>query len=547
MSDPLSGSTFLEATGTSTGRYAGRVLTALGATVITADLTPDSGLGKEPGSRRVWPDSFPQVPWGRIETILNAERFDGALVSSPVDFPAGCEGVVVAPDAPGDLEWADSGAMTLTGYEDGSPRRLRRQVVSRLRGAAAVLEMVTAIAGRRVRIDGPALLGERAALQGLYRRGIASAGGAGRLIEAGDGWIVVNLPRRRDLELLSAWLGVPRSETPWNGVRAAALHTLRDGVVARGRQLGMAVAPVVTANEAFRDEQALTRGQSFPPAPWVINGHAARPINRRTRSRSSARGRHSFRRPPLVVDVSGLWAGPLCASFVLASGARVIKVEMHQRPDGTRGTDLFDLLNAGKECVALDFRHEDDRRSLRRLLEAADIVIESFRPRVMESLGIYADAWLEQGEGRVWLSITGYGRTGPGRNWVAFGDDAAVAGGAVTVVDGFEDSPVFCSDAMADPVAGLYAAIAAVAAWSSGLGHLVDVALREAVGHAVSGHVLDLAGEGQVVPSGTTGSPWVLRTSKGYRAIAAPRARTAPGRGSAIDGDGPRLRHEFSL
>ena len=70
MSDPMSGSTFLEATGTSTGRYAGRVLTALGATVITADLTPDSGLGKEPGSRRVWPDSFPQVPWGRIETIL---------------------------------------------------------------------------------------------------------------------------------------------------------------------------------------------------------------------------------------------------------------------------------------------------------------------------------------------------------------------------------------------------------------------------------------------------------------------------------------------
>ena len=64
-----------------------------------------------------------------------------------------------------------------------------------------------------------------------------------------------------------------------NGVRAAALHTLRDGVVARGRQLGMAVAPVFTANEAFRDEQALTRGQSFPPAPWVINGHAARPIN----------------------------------------------------------------------------------------------------------------------------------------------------------------------------------------------------------------------------------------------------------------------------
>jgi crotonobetainyl-CoA:carnitine CoA-transferase CaiB-like acyl-CoA transferase len=225
----------------------------------------------------------------------------------------------------------------------------------------------------------------------------------------------------------------------------------------------------------------------------------------------------------------------------------VIKVEARQRPDGTRGTGLFDLLNAGKECIALDFRHDEDRRSLGRLLEAADIVIEGFRPRVMENLGIFPEAWLEQGEGRVWLSISGYGRTGPGRNWIAFGDDAAVAGGAATVVEGFEDSPVFCGDAIADPVGGLYAAIAVMAAWNSGLGHVIDVALREAIGHAVAGPGLDLGEEPRVVPSSVGGSEWALLTSEGLREIAEPRARMASSKGSAVDEDGRRLRTEFSL
>lgn len=526
MSLPLSGSTFLEATATRVGRYAGQVLGSLGATVISAT----SGAYESTSLRRD----------AHVE-------FDGVLASAPMVCHDSCEVVMVAPDGAPGFDWADSGAMALTGSEPGPARMLRGPVASRLLGAAAALEMVTAVAGQRVRVDGPALLGERAALQGLHRRGITSVGGACRLIEASDGWMAVNLPRRRDLDLVEAWLGIPSSATILDDLQAATLGASRGAIIDRGRQLGMAAAPVISSREAFSDEQAVSRGQSHPPGPWVIDGKPLRPVGGRTTAGAAHRGGRNLRRSPLVLDLSSLWAGPLCASFVMAAGARVIKVEMPRRPDGTRGTQFFDLLNAGKECIALDFQHEEGRKSLASLLDAADIVIESFRPRVMESLGVHPETWLDRREGRVWASITGYGRTGPGRQWVAFGDDAAVAGGAVAVVENSETSPVFCADAMADPVSGLYAAIAVVAAWSSGLGHMVDLALREVTGHVISGLPLDLPKGGHVVSSAGAPPRWVLRTAQGDRAVVPPRARNAIGKGSPIDGDGRRLREEFSL
>ncbi len=78
------------------------------------------------------------------------------------------------------------------------------------------------------------------------------------------------------------------------------------------------------------------------------------------------------------------------------------------------------------------------------------------------------------------MSITGYGRTGPWRQRVAFGDDAAAAAGLVAV--GPDGTPVFLGDAVADPVTGLYAAVAALACVVGGGGHHVDIAMREAAG-----------------------------------------------------------------
>jgi crotonobetainyl-CoA:carnitine CoA-transferase CaiB-like acyl-CoA transferase len=212
----------------------------------------------------------------------------------------------------------------------------------------------------------------------------------------------------------------------------------------------------------------------------------------------------------VVVELGSLWAGPLCGSLLAAAGADVIKVESTGRPDGARSgpSAFFDLLNGGKRSVALDLATADGARALRALLAGADVVIEASRPRALEQLGIDAPA-LVAGDGpRAWVSITGHGRTGSAREWVAFGDDAAVAGGLVAWDDA---GPVFCADAVADPTTGVVAAVAALEALAAGGRHLLDVPLA-----AVAAH---LAGPTLPVPAGVTvAEPHV-------RAVSAPGPR----------------------
>jgi crotonobetainyl-CoA:carnitine CoA-transferase CaiB-like acyl-CoA transferase len=178
----------------------------------------------------------------------------------------------------------------------------------------------------------------------------------------------------------------------------------------------------------------------------------------------------------IVLDLSALWAGPLCAHVLGLAGARVVKVEDTRRPDGARfGPPAFYAeLHGGHENIVLDFGDPAGRAALQRLAQEATIVIEGSRPRALRGLGLVAHDWLAARPGRIWISLTGYGRDDPG-NRVAFGDDAAVAGGLVgRLPDG---SPVFCGDAIADPLSGLFAARAGLAARAAGGGTLVDVAL----------------------------------------------------------------------
>jgi crotonobetainyl-CoA:carnitine CoA-transferase CaiB-like acyl-CoA transferase len=194
--------------------------------------------------------------------------------------------------------------------------------------------------------------------------------------------------------------------------------------------------------------------------------------------------------PPLVVDLSSLWAGPLCAHLLQLAGAHVIKVESMQRPDGARRGPpaFFDLLNGGKASVALDLGTPEGLGALRRLIAASDIVIEAARPRALEQLGIAAARELQSDSGPdVWISITGHGRDDPAAQRVAFGDDAAVAGGLV-VCD--TDGPCFCADAVADPISGIVAASAARIALQSGQRWLLDVAMA-GVAAGVAGPTLD--------------------------------------------------------
>jgi crotonobetainyl-CoA:carnitine CoA-transferase CaiB-like acyl-CoA transferase len=181
----------------------------------------------------------------------------------------------------------------------------------------------------------------------------------------------------------------------------------------------------------------------------------------------------------LVVDLSSLWAGPLCARLLGLAGARVIKVESPDRPDGARAGNkaFYDWLHAGHASVAIDFRTASGRESLGALLGVADVVIEASRPRALASLGM-APGTIPHKPGQVWLSITGYGRDAGDR--VAFGDDAAVAGGLVGWAAPSEGGlvlPVFCADAIADPLTGVTGALAIARSLASGGGELIDLSM----------------------------------------------------------------------
>ncbi|MET9970539.1 CoA transferase, partial [Streptomyces sp. NPDC006356] len=110
--------------------------------------------------------------------------------------------------------------------------------------------------------------------------------------------------------------------------------------------------------------------------------------------------------------------------------------------------------------------------ALREVVAEADIVIEASRPRALRRLGVHAEEFLAAGAGRVWVSITGYGRDD---DRIAFGDDAAVAGG-LTGRDA-SGAPVFLGDALADPVTGLYAAHAVARSLTAGGGELLCVSM----------------------------------------------------------------------
>ncbi len=393
------------------------------------------------------------------------------------------------PDPDPLCDWAASGAMELTGREDGPPLPAPAAIASCMRGAARALSLLGG--GALDGLDAPALLGERAALLGLSRRGAISPGGACRMVRARDGWLALNLARDEDVELVPAWLGATPDREPWELVKLHAACASAGALVERGRMLGMAVAPAAAPADA--------------PPPWF-----------RVALRGTPRARPAGR-PALVVDLSALWAGPLCAQLLACLGADVIKVESTRRPDGARAGHpaFYDLLNAGKRAVALDFATSDGRSALLRLLERADVVIESARPRALRQLGIDAEALVRRIPGLTWLSITGYGRREPGADWVAFGDDAGVAAGLAVATAEPGAPPLFCADAIADPLAGLHAALAAYATWQAGGGALLDLALVD-----VAAHVL-----------GTT--PRADRPGL-HVAVSKPRARSVARRAAAL-------------
>ena len=340
-----------------------------------------------------------------------------------------------------------SPAIPLSDIADAWVRRL-----AQLSGAPALQEL-----------DGATLLGERATLAGYRIPGRVAASANCELFAAADDTIALSLSRASDRELLPALF--ERDDVDASHDSAIAKLIARSSaatLVERGRLLGLAISAVHASAHSF--DQASIRLHT--------GSHAAQ--------RSG--------RPPRVVDLSALWAGPLCGHLLWLAGADVIKVESRSRPDGMRNgsPEFFNLLNQGKASVAFDFGDAAQLQALRQLLATADIVIEAARPRALRQLGIEAERFVAEVPGLNWISITGHGATGEAANWIGFGDDCSVAAGLTAALEDASGTIGFVGDAIADPLTGIFGALQAFEGWRSGIGGHCALAMSGVVAQALA-------------------------------------------------------------
>jgi hypothetical protein len=281
-------------------------------------------------------------------------------------------------------------------------------------------------------LSGPDLLAMRARFNRFAVPGAVSAGGGCRFHETGDGWIALNLSRPEDRELLPALVGSAMLDLASPSSLAAHLRqSTARALVDQGRSLGLAIAAL---------------GER-PASPAITLATAGQ-------------GVAAHRAPPLVVDLSALWAGPLAGQLLLRGGARVIRVESRSRPDRMREGEpgLFGFLDSGKEWMSVDLHSASDRAAVIALIRRANVVIESARPRALLQLGIDAEQLVRDTPGLAWITITAHGISGEAAGWTGFGDDTAVAGGLSHALYDATGTIGFVGDAIADPLTGIVAA-----------------------------------------------------------------------------------------
>ena len=195
-----------------------------------------------------------------------------------------------------------------------------------------------------------------------------------------------------------------------------------------------------------------------------------------------------------VVDLSRILSGPVCTMLLADMGAEVIKIEPPPLGDDSRqwgppfigGISTYFLsINRNKRSVGLNLKTEDGSRVLWKLIERADVVIENFRPGVLEKLGFGYHAISKVNERAVYCSISGFGQTGPYSDRPGY-DVIAQGESGMMDLTGYPDGPpAKLGASLADVVAGLYAfqgvLLALLARQKTGKGQQVDVSLLDSM------------------------------------------------------------------
>ncbi|CAN5499784.1 CaiB/BaiF CoA-transferase family protein [soil metagenome] len=199
----------------------------------------------------------------------------------------------------------------------------------------------------------------------------------------------------------------------------------------------------------------------------------------------------------VIIDITRVVAGPYCTMMLADLGATVIKVENPSEPDyvrtfppfvdGEKGkaSAFFAQYNRHKLGVSIDLKTDAGKSLLRDLASKADLLVENFRPGTMDRMGLGHEEMLRVNPRLVYVSISGFGQSGPNSRRPAYDNSAQATGGLWSLNGEKGGSPLRVGTIIGDLSASFYAAIAALAALihakKTGQGQLVDVAQQDSV------------------------------------------------------------------
>ena len=242
-----------------------------------------------------------------------------------------------------------------------------------------------------------------------------------------------------------------------------------------------------------------------------------------------------------VLDLTNVLAGPFCCHQLAHMGADVIKVEAPRSGDLARqlGADpelnrrlmgvSFLAQNPGKRSITVNFKSEQGRQVFRRLARSADVLVENFRPGVMERLGLGFESLKQDNPKLIYCAISGFGQDGPLRDLPAYDQIIQGMSGVMSITGDPDSAPLRVGYPVADTIGGITAAFAIAAALadrSRSEGCFIDVSMLEAtlatMGWAVSNYLVAGVQPAPMGNDNVTASPsGAFRTGKGLLNIAA--------------------------
>jgi crotonobetainyl-CoA:carnitine CoA-transferase CaiB-like acyl-CoA transferase len=211
-----------------------------------------------------------------------------------------------------------------------------------------------------------------------------------------------------------------------------------------------------------------------------------------------------------VIDLTRAIAGPVCSSLLADMGAEVIRVESPDRDNDLANQPLADtamkLFQRNKKSITLNMRSSKGKDILSRLIQWGDVLIENFKPGVMQEMGLDYSKVKGINPRLVMVSISGYGQTGPyagraGLDWVG-----QAMGGIMSMTGPPESPPILAGAPIADISSGVFAALGAVLALyrckSTGLGQQVETTLMDSIAYLMGFHIAKYAFGQEIVKGG---------------------------------------------